>query len=115
MFIAGDGESQASYSTIKIAQKDMVRGTFDLSTISSYTTPGYGPVESTDPVLAKILGYPRDGSFYMSSHIAGLLEKYIDGVLNPAPVEKPAENTGNQEPAATDASNEEEKPSEENQ
>lgn len=115
VFIAGDGESQASYSTIKIAGKDTVRGTFDLASISSYTTPGYGPVESTDPVLAKILGHPRDGSFYMSSHVAGLLEKYIDGVLNPAPAAKPTETTENQEPAVPEASNEGEKPSEEKQ
>lgn len=88
IFIVGDGESLASYATIKSAAKNKVRETFDLSDIPSYSTPGYGPVESTNPLLAKRLGLERDGTFYMSSHIANLLEKSIDESLKPATVVK---------------------------
>ena len=107
VFVVGDGESQASYTAIKMAEKNRVRECFDISSISSYSTPTYGPIESTDPFLANYLGLKRDGSFYMSSHIAGILEKSINEYLNPTkqeteektaeteekPVETPAEES----------------------
>lgn len=83
LFIVGDGEIIAAYTAAKLAKQNFIDGTFDLSSIKSYTTPGYGPVDSTEPFIANYLGQKRDPSFYMSSHIAGILEKSIEEVLNP--------------------------------
>ena len=33
-------------------------------------------------MFAKLLGYERDGTFYMASHIAGKLESYIQESLS---------------------------------
>ena len=119
VFVVGDGENQSVYTEIRGAEKSVVRGTFDIGTISSYSTPGYGPVESTDPFLAKYLGFKRDGSFYMSSHVAGILEKSIDEAVNSArpKVEKPAEDVAKEDSAKEESAAKEdvaeEKPAEE--
>ena len=110
VFVVGDGQNQTVYATIRQAEKNRVRATFDLSSIQSYSTPGYGPIESTDPFLAKYLGFKRDGSFYMSSHIAGILEKSINDVMAPAvkaavsPKEDIAENPDEQKSGAIEES-----------
>ena len=116
VFVVGDGENPASYTAIRSAEKSVVRATFDIATIPSYSTPGYGPVESTDPFLANYLGLKRDGSFYMSSHVAGILEKSIDEAVNSArtKVENPTENAAeNVDQKSTEENVAEEKPVEE--
>ena len=86
IFLSGDGVPQASFAAA--GKNRNVRGSFDLSKITTYSTPGYGPVESTYPVLAKLLGFERDDGFYMASHIAGSLEKYVQETLTPPPPPK---------------------------
>ncbi len=104
IFIVGDGESQAAYTAASIAENGKIKGSFDLSSISSYTTPGFGPVESTEPILAKYLGINKDKTFYMSSHIAGILEKAIDENLNPTKIKLPTETEESTEEAESSES-----------
>lgn len=54
-----------------------VYGNFDLSEIPSYPTPGWGPVQQTDPLIAKKFGLKKDRKLYMSSHIATVAEEKI--------------------------------------
>jgi len=50
--------------------------TFNIASVSGYTS-AYGPVEQSEPLLAKILGKDRDTTGYMSAHLAHELEKSI--------------------------------------
>ena len=83
IFLVGDTVPHTAYlsATLNTTNK-AVKGSFDLGTIPGYYTAGYGPVESGYPVFAKLLGYERDGTFYMASHIAGKLESYIQESLS---------------------------------
>ena len=93
LFLVGDGVPKASFSTA--SKNRNVKGSFDLSAIPTYSTPGYGPIESTYPILAKYMDLERDETFYMASHIAGIVEKSAQEILNPPPApveEEPAEN-----------------------
>lgn len=53
----------------------------DLSKSEGYTTPGYGPIEQSDPVTGLFNGLKRDHSMYMSAHLAketeALVKDYI--------------------------------------
>ena len=38
----------------------LISGLFNLSTVDEYKTPGYGFIQQTNPLLAKLLGFNRD-------------------------------------------------------
>ena len=78
VFLVTEQDYGSIMPRIQSAHNDVIDGTFDLSTIKSYSTPGYGPVEQTNPLLANVLGKERDHTAYMASHIAKELEKVID-------------------------------------
>jgi hypothetical protein len=59
---------------LAISHSPLVDGTFDLATVNGYTTPGLGPIEQTDPLLAHFFGYERESSQYMSVHLATAIE-----------------------------------------
>lgn len=57
---------------------DIVNGTFHLDTINEYQTAGYGCVEQTDPLLAKILGLGRDASLYTPNLLLIKTNKHLE-------------------------------------
>ena len=54
-----------------------INGTFDLAFLDDHLAKGFGPVENTDPVLAKFLGLEIDRSGYISSHLAMEVTDFI--------------------------------------
>lgn len=74
VFVVGDGDCPAALRNMKTYHSDKINGYYDLSDTDGYTTPGFGPVEQTNPFNANYLGYKRDKTLYMSSHIATALE-----------------------------------------
>ncbi|MBO4320799.1 MAG: hypothetical protein J5857_10080 [Treponema sp.] len=80
-YIVTDGADLTSGSMLSnmFSEKKSCDGIYDLSVIPTYSTPEYGPIEQTYPMLAKYLfDVDRDGTFYMSSHIATVLERSIE-------------------------------------
>ncbi|MBP5358850.1 MAG: hypothetical protein J6Y69_06670 [Treponema sp.] len=80
-YIVTDGADLTSGALLSnmAGNKTACDGIFDLATIPTYSTPEYGPIEQTYPLLAKnIFDIERDGTFYMSSHIATVLERSIE-------------------------------------
>ena len=74
VYLAGDTLIADALLDIQIGFPGNVGGSFDISTIPGYPTPGWGPVEQTSPFLALLLGRPRDSSRYLSSRLAAALE-----------------------------------------
>lgn len=54
----------------------------NLSKTDGYTTPGFGPVEQSDPLTASFLGLKRDRSLYMSAHLANKTDEQIKKYLS---------------------------------
>lgn len=79
VFLVCDGGTQEAFFQVQ-KESSVTDGSFDLSDIASYPTKGYGPVEQTDPLLAAVLGQKRDGSLYMASHIATVLEEHMQAL-----------------------------------
>lgn len=77
LIIVGDGLPKNLYTSLLWKNSRFAR-CFDIANISDYTTPGWGPVEQTDPLLAFILGFSRDGARYTSNRIASVLEQTIE-------------------------------------
>lgn len=81
LYIVTDGADLSSGSLISNISggKKAYDGIFDLAVIPTYPTPEYGPIEQTYPLLAKFyFDIERDGTLYMSSHIATVLERSIE-------------------------------------
>ena len=81
LYIVTDGADLTSGSMLSnmFNGKKACDGIFDLAVIPTYSTPEYGPIEQTYPLLAKFyFDIERDGTFYMSSHIATILERSIE-------------------------------------
>ncbi len=76
VIVVGDGMSTQMYLDL-LKTEENIDTCIEMTTFTTYTTPGYGPVEQTDPLVALALGYKRDSSMYMSNHIAGILEDLI--------------------------------------
>lgn len=77
VFIAGDGDSELAMQNIIKFHSDIVKGYFDLSNLEDYTTAGFGPIEQSNPFNANYLGYKRDKTLYMASHLATALENHF--------------------------------------
>lgn len=76
VILVGDEIARKALSYAVKENSRLVDGSFNLTAVENYTT-GFGPVEQTEPVLAKILGRNRDTSLFMSAHMAHTLEKAI--------------------------------------
>lgn len=74
--ISDDGMNDGG-SALHSASPDVIFGTFDIGDVPGNPTPGFGPVQQTDPVFARFLGLKRDRSLYMPSHIAIVVEEKI--------------------------------------
>ncbi len=77
LIIVGDDLPKELYISL-IWKNERFSRCFDLANINDYTTPGWGPVEQTDPFLASLLGFHRDGALYTANRIASVLEKMIE-------------------------------------
>ena len=80
-YLVTDGADMTSGTLLSnmVSGKSGYDGIFDLAVIPTYSTPEYGPIEQTYPLLAKyFFDVERDGTFYMSSHIATVLERSIE-------------------------------------
>ncbi len=77
LIIVGDGLPKDLYVSLlwKDTQYDRC---FDIASINDYKTQGWGPVEQTDPLLATVLGFSRDGALYTSNRMASVLEQMIE-------------------------------------
>ncbi|MCH5295804.1 MAG: hypothetical protein J1F14_07920 [Treponema sp.] len=75
VFLATEDDISRSMEDFMSAGTGLVDGCFDTASVPDYTTPGFGPIENTDPLLAAFMGIKRDGTKYMASHIASALEK----------------------------------------
>lgn len=65
------GDETEAVAAEKVCNADSrIYGIVDISKVSGYSTPGWGPVEQTAPLIAKYLGFSRDKSLYMSAHLA---------------------------------------------
>ena len=83
VFLVCDGGTRDALFSVQ-KNSTVTDGSFDLSDIADYPTKGFGPVEQTDPLLATVLGVHRDGSLYMASHIATVLEEQMQAVAGTA-------------------------------
>ena len=63
MFLISDMMSKNAVEDFCKLNPDAIFGSLDLSSISEYRTAGYGCVEQTDPLLARILGFKKDKEF----------------------------------------------------
>ncbi len=81
LIVVGDGLPKELYVSL-IWKDERFSRCFDIASINEYKTPGWGPVEQTDPLLASILGFPRDGALYTSNRMASVLEQMIEGGNN---------------------------------
>ncbi len=77
LIIVGDSLPKNLYTSL-IWKNTRFARCFDIANINDYTTPGWGPVEQTDPLLALILGFSRDGARYTSNRTASVLEQTIE-------------------------------------
>ena len=77
LIVVGDGLPKDVYLTL-LWKDDLYDRCFDIASINDYKTPGWGPVEQTDPLLASMLGFSRDGALYTSNRMASVLEQMIE-------------------------------------
>lgn len=71
--IVGEDIAEKSFPVV-LKESILVDFSFNLGKVQGYTTAGYGPVEQTNPLVAKMLGYNRDTSLFMSVHLATAIE-----------------------------------------
>lgn len=69
-FIVTDKMQFTAANDIQKKYPDLITGTFDISSILEYKTVGFGFVEVTEPLFAKILGYPKDKNMMIPRFIA---------------------------------------------
>ena len=77
VFALSDDGLNDGGAALHSASPDIIFGSFDIGDVPGNPTPGYGPVQQTDPVFARFLGLKRDRSLYMPSHIATVAEEKI--------------------------------------
>lgn len=77
VFIVTEEDPAEILDEVQSENAELIDGCYALSETSGYMTSGWGPVENTEPFSARILGVERDGSMYMSSHLASELEKTV--------------------------------------
>ena len=97
VFIACDEDSALAVEEYYRENSSKLLGFYDLASVPGYTTPGYGPVEQSNPLLAANFNLKKDKSLYMASHIAQCLEENIQEwtVLKQRQEALTSEETGN--------------------
>ena len=78
VFAVADTGYKDSNLTLNSISPDLIFGSFDLTSISDYKSPGWGPVEQSDIIRAKKLGLKRDSSLYTASHLAAAVEQQVE-------------------------------------
>lgn len=81
-FIFIGDATEASCFTMPQSDSTAPSLTIDISKTEGYTTPGFGPVEQTDPFTGFYFGLKRDSSLYMSTHLAKQTEALIKAYIN---------------------------------
>ncbi|MBQ0039761.1 MAG: hypothetical protein KBS64_04990 [Treponema sp.] len=77
LFILADEDTGKALEGVRDLFGDRITGSFDLAFLDDYGTKGFGPVENTDPLIAKYLGAEVDRSGYLSSHLAMEVTDFI--------------------------------------
>ena len=77
VFLLSDEDNLEVMKSVCNWNQGKINGTFDLAFLDDHLAKGFGPVENTDPVLAKFLGLEIDRSGYISSHLAMEVTDFI--------------------------------------
>ena len=56
---------------------DTIKGILSIDSVSEYKTAGYGCVEQTDPLLARLLGFKADSSLETPKKLVEETVKFI--------------------------------------
>ena len=105
VYLVGDWMSGIALPEFKADNADSVSGYALLTDFEEYQTPGFGFIQSTDPLLAYKMGLEKDLNFTAARTIAEKIEKQIPErkYALPEPAEDAAsENEGLSEGAGTD-------------
>lgn len=105
VYLVGDWMSEIAMPEFKADNADSVSGYALLTDFEEYQTPGFGFIQSTDPLLAYKMGLEKDLNFTAARTIAEKIEKQIPErkYALPEPAEDAAsENEGLSEGAGTD-------------
>ena len=105
VYLVGDWMSGIALPEFKADNADSVSGYALLTDFEEYQTPGFGFIQSTDPLLAYKMGLGKDLNFTAARTIAEKIEKQIPErkYALPEPAEDAAsENEGLSEGAGTD-------------
>lgn len=79
--LVGEDAAKKSFEIVNTKMNGLVDYSISLGDAEGYTTKGWGPVEQTNPLLAKKLGYSRDSSSYMSAHLANYVKDSVEQYL----------------------------------
>lgn len=105
VYLIGDWMSGIALPEFKADNADSVSGYALLTDFEEYQTPGFGFIQSTDPLLAYKMGLEKDLNFTVARTIAEKIEKQIPErkYALPEPAEDAAsENEGLSEGSGTD-------------
>lgn len=105
VYLIGDWMSGIALPEFKADNADSVSGYALLTDFEEYQTPGFGFIQSTDPLLAYKIGLEKDLNFTVARTIAEKIEKQIPErkYALPEPAEDAAsENEGLSEGSGTD-------------
>ena len=105
VYLVGDWMSGIALPEFKADNADSVSGYALLTDFEEYQTPGFGFIQSTDPLLAYKIGLEKDLNFTAARTIAEKIEKQIPErkYALPEPAEDAAsENEGLSEGSGTD-------------
>lgn len=105
VYLVGDWMSGIALPEFKADNADSVSGYALLTDFEEYQTPGFGFIQSTDPLLAYKMGLEKDLNFTAARTIAEKIEKQIPErkYALPEPAEDAAsENEGLSEGSGTD-------------
>lgn len=105
VYLVGDWMSGIALPEFKADNADSVSGYALLTDFEEYQTPGFGFIQSTDPLLAYKMGLEKDLNFTVARTIAEKIEKQIPErkYALPEPAEDAAsENEGLSEGSGTD-------------
>ena len=75
VFFVTEKDDAEIFIEVQEANRNLLDGCYEFAETSAYNTKGFGPIENTEPLTARFMGVERDGSLYMSSHMASELEK----------------------------------------
>lgn len=69
-FIVTDVMGETAAEDLQKKYPELITGTFNMSTVPEYKTAGYGCVDQTDPLLARILGAEKDKDMMIARLLA---------------------------------------------